>query len=58
MGIGWDWFGKSVRLYDNIYLLLDNNLCLLLDKNMSFVGLCLLLDIILCGYILLNWDIG
>jgi hypothetical protein len=39
MGIGWDWFGESVRLCVNLCLLLDNNLCLLLDNN-----LCLLLD--------------
>jgi hypothetical protein len=31
MGIGWDWFGESVRLC--LCLLLDNNLCLLLDNN-------------------------
>jgi hypothetical protein len=39
MGIGWDWFGESVRLCVNLCLLLDNNFCLLLDNN-----LCLLLD--------------
>jgi hypothetical protein len=43
MGIGWDWFGESVRLCVNLCLLLDNNLCLLLDND-----LCLLLDNILC----------
>jgi hypothetical protein len=33
MGIGWDQFGESVKLCDNLYLLLDNNLCLQLDNN-------------------------
>jgi hypothetical protein len=33
MGTGWDWFGESVKLCDNLRLLLDNNLCLLLDNN-------------------------
>jgi hypothetical protein len=47
MGIGWDWFGESVRLCVNLSLLLDNNLCLLLDNN-----LCLLLD----NIISLRWD--
>jgi hypothetical protein len=47
MGIGWDWFGESVRLCVNLCLLLDNNLCLLLDNN-----LCLLLDNNIC----LRWD--
>jgi hypothetical protein len=35
MGIGWDWFGESVRLCVNLYLLLDNNLCRMLDNNIS-----------------------
>jgi hypothetical protein len=35
MGIGWDWFGESVRLCVNLCLLLDNNLSLLLDNNIS-----------------------
>jgi hypothetical protein len=47
MGIGWDWFGESVRLCVNLCLLLDDNLCLLLDNN-----LCLLLD----NNIGLRWD--
>jgi hypothetical protein len=47
MGIGCDWFGKSVRLCVNLCLPLDNNLCLLLDNN-----LCLLLD----NNIGLRWD--
>jgi hypothetical protein len=47
MGIGWDWFGESVRLCVNLCLLLDNNLCLLLDDN-----ICLLLD----NNIGLRWD--
>jgi hypothetical protein len=33
MGIGWDWFGESVKHCVNFCLLLDNNLCLLLDDN-------------------------
>jgi hypothetical protein len=51
MGIGWDWFGESVRLYVNLCLLLDNNLCLLLDNNICLLldnNLCLLLDNNLC----------
>jgi hypothetical protein len=55
MGIGWDWFGESVRLCVNLCLLLDNNLCLLLDNN-----LCLLLDNNIClpldNNIGLRWD--
>jgi hypothetical protein len=47
MGIRLDWFGESVRLCDNLCLLLDNNICLLLDNN-----LCLLLDNNIC----LLWD--
>jgi hypothetical protein len=47
MGIGWDWFGESVRLCVNLCLLLDNNICLLLDNN-----LCLLLN----NNISLRWD--
>jgi hypothetical protein len=47
MGIGWDWFGESVRLCINLCLLLDNILCLLFDNN-----LCLLLD----NNIGLHWD--
>jgi hypothetical protein len=47
MGIGWDWFGESVRFCLCLCLLLDNNLCLLLDNN-----LCLLLDNNIC----LRWD--
>jgi hypothetical protein len=47
MGIGWDWFGGSVRLCVNLCLLLDNNLSLLLDNN-----LCLLLHNNIC----LRWD--
>jgi hypothetical protein len=39
MGIGWDWFGESVRICVKLCLLLDNNLCLPLDNNP-----CLLLD--------------
>jgi hypothetical protein len=39
MGIEWDCFVESVRLCDNLYLLLDKNLCLLLDNN-----ICLQLD--------------
>jgi hypothetical protein len=35
MGIGWDWFGESVRLCVNLYHLLDNNLCHLLDNNIG-----------------------
>jgi hypothetical protein len=35
MGIGWDWFGESVRLCVNLCLLLDNDLCLLLDNNIG-----------------------
>jgi hypothetical protein len=35
MGIGWDWFGESVRLCVNLCLLLDNNIYLLLDNNIS-----------------------
>jgi hypothetical protein len=47
MGIGWDWFGESVRLCVNICLLLDNNLRLLLGNNLCLAldnNLCLLLD--------------
>jgi hypothetical protein len=47
MGIGWDWFGESLRLCVNLCPLLDNNLCLLLDNN-----ICLLLD----NNISLRWD--
>jgi hypothetical protein len=47
MGIGWYWFGESVRLCVNLCLPLDNNLCLLLDND-----LCILLDNDLC----LLWD--
>jgi hypothetical protein len=36
MGIGWDWFGESVRLCLNLCLLLDNNICLLLDITFVF----------------------
>jgi hypothetical protein len=35
MGIGWDWFGESVRLCVNLCLLLDNNVGLLLDNNIG-----------------------
>jgi hypothetical protein len=55
MGIGWDWFGESVRLCVNLCLLLDNNLCLLLDNNLCLLldnNLCLLLD----NNIGLRWD--
>jgi hypothetical protein len=31
MGIGWDWFGESVRLCVNLCLLLDNNIGLRWD---------------------------
>jgi hypothetical protein len=51
MGIRCDWFGESVRLCVNFYLLLDNNFCLLLDNNIY-----LLLDNNL--YLLLNNNIG
>jgi hypothetical protein len=47
MGIGWDWFGESVRLCVNLCVPLGNNLCLPLDNN-----LCLLLD----NNIGLRWD--
>jgi hypothetical protein len=59
MGIGWDWFGESVRVCVNLCLLLDNNLCLLLDINLYLLlvnNLCLLLDNNLC--LLLNNNIG
>jgi hypothetical protein len=39
MGIGWDRFGETMILCDNLCLLLHNNICLLLDND-----LCLLLD--------------
>jgi hypothetical protein len=55
MGIGWDWFGESVRLCINLYLLLDNKFCLLLDNNLCLSldnNLCLLLD----NNISLWWD--
>jgi hypothetical protein len=63
MGIGWDWFGESVRLCvdicllldNNLYLLLDNNFCLLLDNKLCLPldnNLCLLLD----NNIDLRWD--
>jgi hypothetical protein len=58
MGIGWDWFGESVRLCVNLCLLLDNNLRLLLDNNIGLWWDCLLLDITPCEHILFNWDIG
>jgi hypothetical protein len=51
MGIGWNWFGESVRLCVNLCLLLDNNLCLLLDNNLCLPldnNLCLLLGNNLC----------
>jgi hypothetical protein len=47
MGIGWDRFGESMRLFVNLYLLLDNNICFLLDNNLCLLldnNLCLLLD--------------
>jgi hypothetical protein len=59
MGIGWDWFGESVRLCVNLCLLLDNNLCLLLDNNLCHLldnNLCLLLDNNLC--LLLDNNMG
>jgi hypothetical protein len=63
MGIGWDWFGESMRLCVNLCLLLDNNLCLLLDNNLCLLlgnKLCLLLDNNLClpldNNIGLRWD--
>jgi hypothetical protein len=55
MGVGWDWFGESVRLCVNICLLLANNLCLLLDNNLYLPldnSTCLLLD----NNIGLQWD--
>jgi hypothetical protein len=55
MGIGWDWFGESLRLCVNLCLLLDNNLCLLLDNNLRLPldnNLCRLLD----NNIGLGWD--
>jgi hypothetical protein len=51
MGIGWDWFGESVRLCVNLCLLLDNNRCLLLDNN-----ICLRWDYVFC-WILPSMDI-
>jgi hypothetical protein len=51
MGIGWDWFGDSVRLCVNLCLLLENNLCLMLDNNICLLlenNLCLLLDNNIC----------
>jgi hypothetical protein len=33
MGIGWDWFGESVRVCVNICLLLDNNISLRWDYS-------------------------
>jgi hypothetical protein len=71
MGIGWDWFGESVRLCVNLCLLLDDNLCLLLDNNLCLLldkNLCLLLDnnlyllldnnlcLLLDNNICLRWD--
>jgi hypothetical protein len=63
MGIGWDWFGESVRLCVNLCLLLDNNLCLLLDINLCLLldnSLCLLLDNNICllldNNISFQWD--
>jgi hypothetical protein len=55
MGIGWDWFGESVRLCVNLCLLLDNNICLLLDNNPCLLldnNHCLLLDKNIC----LRWE--
>jgi hypothetical protein len=63
MGIGWDWFGESVRFSVNLCLLLDNNICLLLDNNLCLLldnNVCLMLDNIICllldNNICLLWD--